>query len=94
MTTKDDYIKKMHSRLDQINNEIDKLVARKEQLEEVGRAEFMKQMDDLRHRRDEALEKLRQIQDASGSAWEDIKSGLEMAWDSIAQAIESARRRF
>lgn len=94
MTTRDEYLRKMHSRLDQMNNEIDKLVARKEQIEETGRGEFVKQMDDLRRRRDEAMEKLKQLQGASEGAWEDIKAGMEMAWESIAQAIESARTRF
>lgn len=94
MTTRDEYIRKMHSRLDQLNSEIDKLVTRKNQLHETGHSEFNKQMEELRHRRDEAREKLSHLQGASENAWEDIKCGLDMAWESISQAVESARSRF
>ena len=89
MTTRDEYIRKMHSRLDQLNSEIDKLVTRKNQLHETGHSEFNKQMEELRHRRDEAREKLSHLQGASEN-----KCGLEMAWESISQAVESARSRF
>jgi uncharacterized coiled-coil DUF342 family protein len=94
MSTKDEYIRKMHSRLDQLNSEIDRLVARKDQLQEAGHSEFNKQMEELRHRREDAMEKLKQLQGASESAWGDIKSGIEMAWEALAQATESARSRF
>lgn len=94
MTARDEYVRKMHSKLDQMNNEIDKLLARKEQIEESGRSEFDRKMDDLRQRRNEALQKLSQLQGASEGAWEDIKSGTELAWEAIAQAIDSAHTRF
>lgn len=51
-------------------------------------------MDELRARRDEAKVHLKEIQQAGESAWEDLKAGAELAWESIAQAIESARTRF
>jgi len=94
MSVRDEYVKKMHSRLDQLNHEIDKLAASKDQIGEKGHAEFAKHMDELRARRDEAKVHLKEIQQAGESAWEDLKAGAELAWESIAQAIESARTRF
>lgn len=94
MTTKDDYIRKMHSALDQLSNEIDSLRARTEQVEETGRAEFSKRMDELRLLRDDAQEHMKNLQAAGESAWGDMKAGAEIAWDAIAQAIDSARKRF
>lgn len=94
MTTKDEYVRKMHSRLDQLNHEIDKLAAKKEEIGEKGHAEFAKRMEELRARRDEAKGHLKEIQAAGESAWEDLKAGAELAWDAITQAIESARARF
>jgi len=94
MTTKDDYIRKMHSALDQLSNEIDSLRARTEQVEETGRAEFSKRMEELRLLRDDAQEHMKKLQAAGESAWGDMKTGAEIAWDAIAQAIDSARKRF
>ena len=94
MTTRDEYIRKMHSRLDQWNNEIEALVARKDQVEESARAEFGSRLDDLRNRRDHAKQQLEQLQQASESAWQDMKAGIELAWDAVTQAIESARSRY
>lgn len=94
MTAREEYVRKMHSKLDQMNNEIDKLVASKDKIAESGRIEFDKQMDELRRRRDDALAKLDQLQGASENAWEDIKAGTELAWEAITQSIESARTRF
>ena len=94
MVTREEYVRKMHSKLDKMNNEIDKLVASKDKIAESGHIEFDKQIDYVRRRRDEALAKLDQFQGASENAWEDIKAGTELAWESIAQSIESARTRF
>jgi len=92
--TRDEYVRKMHSKLDQWNHEIESLMARKDQIEESARAEFGTRLDDLRSRRDAAKTQLEQMQQASESAWQDMKAGIELAWEAIAQAIESARSRY
>ena len=94
MISKDEYVRTMHSQLDQLSNEIDRLVEKTEQMEEVGRSEFAKHLDDLRQRRDEGRERLKSIQQAGENAWEDMQSGFELAWESITQALDSARNRF
>lgn len=94
MSGKDDYIRKLHSKLDIWNHELDALAARKDAIAEQARAEYARHVDELHKRRDEAQAKLKALQESSGSAWEDMKAGLDMAWESITQAIESARSRF
>lgn len=94
MISKDEYVRKMHSQLDQLSNEIDRLVDKRDQIEEAGRAEFAKHLEDLQRRRDEVRDRLQSIQQAGENAWEDMQSGLELAWEAIAQALDSARSRF
>ncbi|MCP5269523.1 MAG: hypothetical protein H6943_10895 [Zoogloeaceae bacterium] len=94
MSGKDEYVRKMHSKLDQWNHEIEGLVARKDAMAESARAEVSRHLDELRQKRDEAQAHLKTLQESSGSAWEDMKAGLDLAWESIAQAVESARSRF
>ncbi|MDH5264172.1 MAG: hypothetical protein OEX21_05415 [Betaproteobacteria bacterium] len=84
----------MHSRLDHWNNEIDAMVARKDQIQQSARAEFGATIDDLRKRRDEARHQLEQVEKASEGAWQDMKAGIELAWESISQAVESMRARY
>lgn len=94
MSTKDEYIRKMHSRLDQLSNEIDVLAAKVNHVEEKVRAEYHQQIDVLRTKQDEARNRISALQQTSESAWEDMKAGVELAWDAVSQAIDSAKSRF
>lgn len=94
MATRDEYVRKMHAKLDEMNAEIDRLIARSGEVEEAGRQEFGRRMEDLRQRRDEARARLESLGQSGESAWEDIKAGTELAWQAIAEAIDSARQRF
>ena len=94
MMTKDEYVRRMHSKLDHWNAEIDKLAAKASQSRaEVG-AEYHRQVEELRSKRDEAKSSLERLQNAGEGAWEDMKAGLEMAWAAIGEAIDSAKSRF
>lgn len=92
--TRDEYVRRMHSRLDKWNNDIDALVARKDEVQQSLRAELGLKVEDLQSRRDEARQQLQKLEAASESAWQDMKAGVDLAWEALAQAIESARSRY
>jgi len=94
MSTRDDYVRKMHSLLDKGNAEIDVLESKAEEAEAGARDEYRKQIAALRARQDEARAKLASLRDAGEGAWQDLQAGVEMAWEAIGEAIESARARF
>jgi uncharacterized coiled-coil DUF342 family protein len=94
MDTKDEFVRKMHSKLDQWNNEIDALIAKVDQTEERFHAELHQQIAALHSKRDEGHKQLYELEQASESAWEDMKLGIEMAWEDISEAINSAKSRF
>lgn len=91
---RDELVRKMHSRLDQWNHEIEHLMAKKEQAEASVRDEWNSRLDELRAHRDQAKQQLQQIEQASESAWGDIKGGAELAWNSVVTAIDSALSRY
>lgn len=93
MSTRDEYVRKMHSLLDKGNAEIDTLAARMEHAEVDARDAYQKQIATLRARQDEARARLESLRNASEGAWQDMKAGVELAWDAIREAIESARSR-
>lgn len=94
MPTKDEYVRKMHSKLDLWSAEIDKLAAQMDKAEASAHVEYYKQIETLRLKQNEAKHKLEQLQNAGESAWEDMKAGVEMAWDAMSEAIDSASSRF
>jgi multidrug resistance efflux pump len=94
MSTKDEFVRTMHARLDQWNAEIDALTAKADTAEANARAEYHKQLEALRGKRDHARSKLNEVESASEGAWQDLKTGVELAWESVSEAVRSATTRF
>lgn len=94
MSARDEYIRKMHAKLDVWNAEIDSLAAKADQAAADVRAGYHKQLEALRLQRDEAKKKMERLQSESESAWQDMKAGVELAWDAMGEAIDSAKSRF
>lgn len=92
--SRDEFIRSLHSKLDQWNHEIDALVAKKDSLDASARTELNARLADLRIQRERAMAQLSTFQEAGENAWQDMKSGLELAWDALAQALASAKSRF
>ena len=94
MPHKDAYVQKLHAKLDEWNSEIVKLKAKADKVEAESRLEYQKEIETLQKKSDEAEEKLAEVRQASEGAWEDLKSGIQNAWDSMEKALKSARSRF
>ena len=94
MSTKEDYVRKMHSKLDIWSAEIDKLSAKADQVGADARVEYHKHIDELRTRKAAAQKRLDELRQTGEGAWEDLKAGVEMAWDAIGEAVDSAKSRF
>ena len=96
MSTKDEFVKKMHAKLDGWNADIDALSADADQAahkaEVEARAEYQKQIEALRSKRDQARSKLSEVESASEVAWQDLKAGVELAWG-IGQRSGALRHR-
>lgn len=94
MSSKDDYIRKLQNQLDKWNAQIDRLVVQAALAKAEARVEYHDEITALREKRDELLGKLGELQHASEGAWEDVKSGLEQAWNAVEKAFGSASKRF
>lgn len=94
MSAKDEYVRKMHLKLDQLNAEIDVLAAKADRAEADARAEYHKQIESLRGKRDHARKRMDELQQSGEGAWEDLKAGVDMAWDALGEAVSSAKSRF
>jgi uncharacterized coiled-coil DUF342 family protein len=94
MSSRDEYIRKMQAKLEEWNAEIDTLTAKADKVTAEVKGEYNEQIESLRLKQAAARHKIEELQRAGESAWEDLKSGVELAWDVMGEAIVSARSRF
>jgi dTDP-4-amino-4,6-dideoxygalactose transaminase len=94
-------MKKRNEYLDNIGENLvqydAKLIAMKARIAGVHsdmKIEYLMQVDNIGDKRDDLMEKFRQLQETSGHGWHDIKLGTEKAWDDLEDSIEKANCRF
>jgi len=75
------YISSMKAKLDDLDQQIDKLEHRGEEVETSIKQEFNEQLDELRQRRAQASDKLNEIRNASEQEWQKLQDQLEHTWD-------------
>jgi lipid II:glycine glycyltransferase (peptidoglycan interpeptide bridge formation enzyme) len=91
---RDEYVQKLKSQLDQWNAEATKWEAQAKQAQSGMQAEYEKQLQQYRAKRDEALAELRKVQGAGADAWADMMRGTDEAWKKMHDAFTQARSRF
>ncbi len=91
---KDAFVEKLHARLDEWSAEIDKLKAKADKAEAQTRIEYQKQIAELEEKRADMEKKSAKLRGAGEEAWEDIKTGVQNAWDAMEDAFTAARSKF
>lgn len=94
MSEKNAYQKKLEAKLDEWKAEIQRLKARAAGAEADLEIELKEQLIDLRAKRDHAELSLEKLRHAGEGAWQDLKSGIEIAFEDFERALKRARERF
>jgi len=94
MSTREEYVKKLQAKLEEWNADIDKLSARAGEVKSELRHEYAEQLEALKAKQAVARQKFEELQKCGESAWEDLKAGMELAWNAVSEAIDSAKSRF
>lgn len=94
MSSRDEYVRKMQAKLDEWNSEIDKLTARANEVRADVKSDYYEQIATLKIKQTAARQKIEELQHAGENAWEDVKSGIDLALTAMGEAIDSARSRF
>jgi lipid II:glycine glycyltransferase (peptidoglycan interpeptide bridge formation enzyme) len=94
MISRDEYVQKLKSQIDQWNAEAAKWEAKAKQAQAGMQADYAKQLEQYRGRRDAALAELRRLQSASADAWKDMMRGADAAMKSMQEAFDKARSKY
>lgn len=94
MSSRDEYIRRMQAKLEEWNAEIDRLTAKAGDVTAEVKIEYSDHIESLKAKQATARQKLEELQQAGESAWGDLKSGIELAWTAMGEAIDSAKDRF
>lgn len=94
MSKRDVYIQKLHAKIDEWNSDIEKLAAKAQQAEADARIEYQEQIAALKRQRRDVENKLADLKQSGEGAWEDLRAGLDLAFDSMSEAVKSAMSRF
>jgi len=94
MSMKETYQKELQEQLDEWGTEIDKLKEVAGKAKSGLQGEYYKEVEDLRCKQLEAQQKLYELKEEGGEAWEDLKGGVELAWAALADAVKTAASRF
>ncbi|MDD5287307.1 MAG: hypothetical protein PHD54_15760 [Desulfuromonadaceae bacterium] len=94
MNSRDEYVRKMQTKLEEWNAEINMLTVKADKVKAELRNDYNEQIESLKAKQTVARQKIEQLQEAGESAWDDLTSGVEKAWTALGEAMDSARSRF
>ena len=94
MNSRDEYIRKMQAKLEEWNADIDTLIAKAGGVKADVKNEYNEQIESLKAKQASARLKIEELQQAGECAWKDLKSGIDLAWTAMGEAINLAKSRF
>ena len=94
MTTRDAYLEKLKSQLDEWGKDIDRLDRETSKADAKAKIKYEEQINELRQNVEEAQQTLTTIRDANENTWEDLKQGAETIWDLYKNSFKKAKSEF
>ena len=94
MSTRDAYVQKIKTQIDDWNEDISELEAKAGQASADVKMKYEQSLDSLRGERDSARQKVDQIREASDDAWKGLQAGAEDLWDRTNAAFAAAKAEF
>jgi hypothetical protein len=94
MSSRDEYVEKMKTQLDQWNGEIAKWEARARETQAEARTELDKRIEAVRQQREQAMYQMKLLQGAAGEAWLEMMRGTDEAWARMREAFDKASSHF
>lgn len=94
MNTKEAYKQKIEAELVLTQAKLAEFQARAKSASADARIDYKKQMHDLEQKFDATRLKLKEFGEASDGAWENLKDGVETAWNALSNSVQHAAAKF
>ena len=94
MKTKDECIESLASELKEWSAQIDILSAKADNLASQAKLKYVEELDVLRAKQHAAGEKMKELEDAGGNAWETVKETADKIWDDMRVGLADAASKF
>lgn len=94
MKTKNEYIESLAAELKEWSAQIDLLNAKAESAAAQAKLKYAEELDVLRAKQQIAAEKIKELEDASGDAWETVKETADRVWDELRAGVTSTIDKF
>jgi predicted nuclease with TOPRIM domain len=89
-----EYREKMEAQLNELAAKLEELKGKAAKATADARAEMAKQIEALKPKLEAAQQKLKELQAASGPAWDKLKEGAEKAMADLKKTWESVKSKF
>ena len=86
------YEEKIRARINERAAEIAQLKAKMDQKKADAKLEYQKRLEDMERHKNTLESKLDKLSEASGSALEELKTGISDAWDRFSESVDEARK--
>lgn len=94
MKTKDEYIESLASELKEWSANIDLLSEKMEKSAAMVKLKYVEDLNALHAKQNAADEKIKELSNASGDAWEAAKDTADKIWDDLRTGLASAVSKF
>lgn len=88
------YKQKMAAQLKEWGAQIDLLEAKMENTGADIKVKYAKELDELRTKQRTASEKMEELMNASGEAWEQVKETADKIWDDLKVGVAGTHEKF
>jgi hypothetical protein len=88
------YEEKIEAQMKEWGAQIGLLKAKADNAKADAKIEYVKTIEALQRKQNEAGKKLQELKNSGDEAWEDIKTGAEKAWAEVKTAFHDATSRF
>jgi hypothetical protein len=91
---RDAYVEKLKMKMDEYTAEIDRLQTGAHEAQMTGVASYQKYVIELQAKHQVLKEKMVELHHAGEGAWEEVKNGVDTAWKTLEESLETAKAKF
>jgi hypothetical protein len=91
---KKSYMQKLADKIVEWDKKIDELKIQGNEAASVMKEDYTKMAADLKVKKKDAEEKLKQLKSVGGEGWEELKKGAELAVNDLSEAVNKALSKF